>query len=77
MPIKKLREHAIKTDQLNSSEYPGLDKSLILNFNTVEYEGKLSVVNFALNAIPINEPDSLVPFLDFFRICLMREDVSK
>ncbi len=77
LPIKKLKEHGTKTGLLSQPEHKDVEKGLVLQFGNVEQESKVAVINFALKTAPVDDVDTLVPYLDFFRICLMRDELTK
>lgn len=77
LPIKKLKEHGTKNGLFDKPEFKDTEKSLVLAFNNVDAEGKRNVVEYALKSAPVDDLDNLVPFMDFFRICLMRPDIAQ
>ena len=54
-----------------------LEKSIVLQFDTVDESGKKLVIDFSIQAMPIDNPDDLVPFVDFIRICFLKPDLTQ
>lgn len=77
LPIKKLREYGTKLSLFAKPEHKNTEGGLILNFPTATPEQKADVINYALVSLPLNDPDNLTPFIDFFRLCYLKEDLSK
>lgn len=77
LPIKKLKEHGTKKGLFSEPEFKDVEKSLLIQFGNVDAEGKAAVINFAMKTAPVDDIDTLVPHLDFLRICLMRDDLTK
>lgn len=77
LPIKNLKEYGTKQSLFTQDPYKEVDKSLVLNFPSVDPSGQNAVISFALSALPLEDADNLVPFIDFFRICLIRPELSK
>jgi desumoylating isopeptidase 1 len=77
LPIKKLKEYGTKQGLFAKPEFQSAETNLILNFPTASDQGKLDVVNYALLTMPLNDPDNLTPFVDFVRLCYLKEDLAK
>lgn len=77
LPIKKLKDFAVKNSYLEKPEYKELEKNLVLQFGGVEEAGKKLVVDYALEAMPVDNADDVVPFIDFFRICFLKPDLTE
>lgn len=77
LPIKKLKEFASKHQYTLKPEFKELDSHLVAQFGGANPEGKKTVIDYSLEAMPIDNADDLVPFIDFIRICLLKEDASK
>ena len=74
LPMKKLKEFGLKK---NSEAFKAAEASLIINFPQVEPAGQEAVITFALDSLPLDDADNLVPFLDFFRICLTKQSTAE
>lgn len=74
LPIKKLREFGLKNP---TEAFKAAEPSLALNFAQVEAAGQEAVIHYALESLPVEDPDNLVPFLDFFRICLTKQSIAQ
>lgn len=77
LPIKKLKEYGNKLSLFAKPEYKNAEAGLVINFPAATPEQKTEVVNYALASLPLNDPDNLTPFIDFFRLCYLKEDLSK
>lgn len=77
LPIKKFKEFGTKKGLFANPAFKDVESHLVANFNSVEAEGKKHVVEFGLKNTPADDADNLVPFLDFFRICFLKEDLAK
>lgn len=77
LPLKKLKEFATKHGYYSKPEYKDLESKLVPHFPTSDAESKKIVVDYALDALPVDSADDVVPFLDFFRICLLKEDLTQ
>jgi thiol-disulfide isomerase/thioredoxin len=74
LPMKKLREFGQKK---NSEAFKSAEAAFAINFPQVEPAGQEAVINFALEFLPVDDADNLVPFLDFFRICLTKQPIAE
>lgn len=77
LPMKKLKEFASKHHYALKPEFKDLDAHMVNQFGGVNHEGKKVVIDYSLQAMPVNDADELVPFVDFIRICLVKEDAAK
>lgn len=77
LPLKKLKEFATKHGYFDKPEYKDLESKLVPHFANAGSDSKKLVVDYALDALPIDNADDVVPFIDFFRICLLKEDLTK
>jgi hypothetical protein len=77
LPIKKLKEFAVKHGYFEKPEYRDLEKSLVLQFGLADEEAKKLVVRYCIDAMPIDNVDDLVPFIDFVRICFLKPDLTE
>lgn len=77
LPIKKLKEYGTKQNIFEKPENKELDKHLVIQFGSVDEAGKKQVVDYCLSVMPVDNADDLVPFVDFIRICFMRDDLTK
>ena len=77
LPIKKLKDFASKNGYHDKPEYKDLEKSIVLQFDTVDESGKKLVIDYSIQAMPIDNPDDLVPFVDFIRICFLKPDLTQ
>lgn len=76
LPIKKIKEFG-KSKGLFTGPYANLDDKLLANYLELTAEVQNLGVDFALKYLPIDDPDNLVPFVDFFRHCLLNAELSK
>jgi hypothetical protein len=77
LPLKKLKEFATKHNYTVQPEYRDLDSKLAPQYPVSDDESKKLVIDYALDALPVDLVEDLVPFLDFFRICFLKEDMSQ
>jgi hypothetical protein len=77
LPLKKLKEFATKHKYPERPAFGQLEDMLHPNFVSSTEDHKKLVIDYAIEAIPVDIPDDAVPFLDFFRICLLKEDLTR
>ena len=77
LPIKKLKEYALKHHYFEKPAYHDLEKNLVIAFGNVDEAGKKLVVDYCLEAMPLEEIDDLVPFVDFIRICFLKPELTE
>ena len=77
LPMKKLKEFGTKNSLFSQEPYKSLESHLVTNFNAVSEDGKKEVVSYALKNMPVDDIENVVPFIDFVKICLMKEDLAK
>lgn len=73
LPIKKLKEWAVKKGQFT----PELEKAIVINFPSQEEANKKIAIKYSLEEFPVKDADNVIPFLDFYRLCLLKEDLTK
>lgn len=77
LPIKKMKDFAVKHHFFTKPAYHELEKSLVVAFGTVDEAGKKLAVDYCLEAMPIDDSDELVPFVDFIRICFLKPELAE
>ena len=77
LPIKKMKDFSVKHSYSDKPEYKDLEKYFVLHFDNVEEPGKKMVIDYCLEAMPIDNVDDVVPFIDFIRICFLKPDLTE
>lgn len=77
LPLKKLKEFATKNSYFGKPEYKDLENNLVPQFVSSDADSKKLVIDYSLDALPVDNPDDVVPFIDFIRICFLKEDLTK
>lgn len=77
LPIKKLKDYAVKHGYFDKPAYKELEKHLVIQFGNVEDAGKKMVIDYCLEVMPLDDIDELVPFVDFIRICFLKPELTE